>query len=231
MPRGRIHLGTVIGIVVIGGLVLGAASVFWSEVKRQRPTGNEFTQVVQTKYGQSLTDANEAQEVPTVDDDPSIGPVDAPLTIIAFEDFECPYCGQVWRTEKQLMEEFDGKVRFVYRDFPISSIHANALLAAEVAECANAQGEFWAMHDLLFTYQKNLSSDIITAATQSLELDQKAFTDCLQNHTYQEEVLNDLADGTKAGVSGTPTYFFNGIKVEGALPMEIFRKAINYFIQ
>lgn len=213
------------------GLLLGGASIFWSEVQRQRPTGNEFLQVVQTQFGQSRTDAHQAQEVPTVDDDPSIGPADAPLTIIAFEDFECPFSGQAWRTEKQLLQEFSGKIRFVYRDYPINSLHANAQAAAEAADCAHAQGKFWEMHDLLFIYQKNLTSDTISSAAQSLGLDQAEFAACIQNRTYQSEVSADLAAGIKAGVSGTPTYFFNGIRVEGNMPLETFRKAINHFIQ
>lgn len=231
MPRGKIHLGTIIGTLVIFGMIFGAAGVFWSEVKRQQPTQSEFSQVIQTKFGQSRTTDNQAQEKPTVDDDPSLGPADAPLTIIAFEDFECPYCGDEWRIEKQLMEEFAGKVRFVYRDFPLSSLHAQAVAAAEAAECANAQGKFWDMHDLLFTYQNNLSSDTILAAAQQLDLDQAAFSACVQNHTYQAEVVKDVSDGIKAGVSGTPTYFFNGLRVEGALPLDTFRNVINYFIQ
>lgn len=231
MQSGRIHVGTVIGVVALLILVGSGGYVFWREVERQLPDANEFEQLVRTRYGQSRTTENEAKEKPTVDDDPSLGPTDAPVTIIAFEDFECPYSAQVWRTEKQIVEEFEGKVRFVYRDFPISSLHANAVEAAEAAQCANDQGKFWEMHDLLFIYQKSISSDTILEAARSLDLDIKEFTTCMDSDTYKQEVMDDYFDGMNAGVSGTPTYFFNGIRVEGNLPIEVFRTAINYFLQ
>lgn len=212
-------------ILAIGGYV------FWIEVQRQLPSAYEFEQLVRTRYGQSRTDEHIATETPTEDDDPVLGPTDAPVTIIAFEDYECPYSGSVWRTEKQIMQEFDGQVKFVYRDFPITSLHANAVTAAEAAECAGDQDEYWAMHDLLFSYQNTLDSDTIESAARSLDLDMQQFTTCLESHTHQAEVMADYLDGVQAGVSGTPTYFFNGIRIEGALPIEIFRKGINYFIQ
>lgn len=230
MPKGRIHLGTVIGVTVVFILLGSGGYVFWEEVQRQLPNAHEFEQLTRTRYGQSRTTENEAKEKPTVDNDPSIGPADAPVTIIAFEDFECPYSGQVWRTEKQIMSEFEGKIRFVYRDFPISSAHPNALEAAEAAQCAHAQGKYWEMHDLLFIYQKNLSSDIIQEAARSLNLDMTEFTSCMDTDLYVDEVMADYQDAVNAGVSGTPTYFFNGIRVEGNLPIEVFRTAINYFL-
>lgn len=231
MRRGRIQLGTVVGVGVVLVLFGSGGYAFWKEVQRQLPDSNEFEQLVRTRYGQSRTTENEAKEKPTVDDDPALGPEDAPVTIIAFEDFECPYSGQVWRTEKQIMQEFEGKVRFVYRDFPLASLHANAIEAAEAAQCANDQGMFWDMHDLLFIYQKNLSSDIIMEAARSLDLDMTTFTECMDSGLYSAEVMDDYQDAVNAGVSGTPTYFFNGIRVEGNLPIEVFRTAINYFLE
>lgn len=231
MRQGKTHLGTMIGFAVV--LIMGATGgyVFWQEVQRQLPDANEFEQLVRTRYGQSRTTENEAKEKPTVDDDPSIGPVDAPVTIIAFEDFECPYSAQVFRTEKQMMQEFEGKVKFVYRDFPLSSVHPNAVEASEAAQCANDQGKFWEMHDLLFIYQKNLTSDMMQEAARSLNLDMTTFTACMDSNLHAEEIMSDYEDAVNAGVSGTPTYFFNGIRVEGNLPLEVFRTAINYFIQ
>lgn len=231
MPKGRIQLTTVVGAAVLFVLLGGGGYAFWKEVQRQLPNANEFEQLIRTRYGQTRTSEHAAKEKPSVDDDPSIGPQDAPVTIIAFEDFECPYSGQVWRTEKQIMQEFEGKVQFVYRDFPISSSHANAQKAAEAAQCANDQGKFWAMHDLLFTYQKKLSSDIMLEAARSLGLDMAEFTECLDSGQYADEVAADYVNAVNAGVSGTPTYFFNGIRVEGALPLEVFRTAINYFLE
>lgn len=226
----KVHWGTwtIVGLSLAFVAALGYG--FYGEVKRQLVSGNEFEQVARTRYGQTQIKGQAATEKPSVDDDPSLGPTDAPVTIIAFEDFECPYCGEVWRTEKQILQEYDGKVHFVFRDFPISSLHPHAEQAAEAAGCADDQGKFWAMHDQLFILQKNLNADSVVTAAEHSGLDMTEFTKCIQSGIHSTEIAADYAAGERAGVSGTPTYYFNGIQVQGALPIETFRTAINYFL-
>lgn len=226
VPRWGSIIGLVVGLAIVGGI----GYAFWSEVQRQRPDATEFADVIRTRYGQTRVSDNQATELPDADDDPSNGPSDAKVTIIAFEDFACPFSGKAWLVEKQMKEEFGDQVRFVYRDSPIPSIHPIATEAAQAGECADQQGHFWEMHDLLFTYQESLSSLKIDELAVKAGLNLTTFATCMNDPQTAQEVQNDMDDGVRAGVSGTPTYFFNGILVEGNIPAEAFRTAINYFL-
>lgn len=185
-----------------------------------------------------------AQAVPqrtaaTIDDDPYMGPVDAPVTIIEFSDFQCPFCARFHdQTLDQIMGTYEGKVKLVYRDFPLSSIHPWAQKAAEAGECADDQGKFWEYHDLIFEGQSSLNSthdagglDGVLTTFRSyaadLGLDATAFNDCLDSGKYTAEVQNDLRDGQAAGVTGTPGFFINGVEVKGAQPFAIFQQVID----
>jgi protein-disulfide isomerase len=162
-----------------------------------------------------------------VDDDPVLGPADAPITIIEFSDYECPYCRQ-WHTQvyQQLIDAYGDQIRFVYRDFPLESIHPNANSAAQAANCANEQGEFWAYHDLLFGMELDLGEDTYLQYASQLDLDQAAFKACLDSGRYQEEVQADFDFAANLGVRSTPTFFINGIAVVGAQPFDIFQQVI-----
>ena len=162
-----------------------------------------------------------------VDDDPFLGPEDAAITIIEFSDFECPYCtkwhNQVWT---RIMEEYPDQVRLVYRDFPLSSIHSNAIPAAEAANCAGEQGVYWKYHDLLFNGDYGLGDSAFIKYANQLDLDEEAFQECLTSRRYQEEVENDFTYAANLGVRSTPTFFINGIPVVGAQPFEVFQEII-----
>jgi protein-disulfide isomerase len=151
-------------------------------------------------------------------DDPVLGPADAPVTVAVFSDFQCPYCARSAPLADQVVARFPGQVRVVFRDFPLS-IHKEAALAAEAGGCANAQGRFWALHDLMFANQQQLGKDRILAWAQQSGLDARAFAACLDSKRFSAEWRRDQAEGEALGVTGTPTWFVNGRRV-GAVTME-----------
>jgi protein-disulfide isomerase/plastocyanin len=163
-----------------------------------------------------------------VDDDAIKGDVNAPVTIIEFSDFECPFCGKyIMETYPQIVEDYieSGKVRYVFRDFPLS-FHPNAQKAAEAAECAGEQGMYWEMHDYLFANQDYLEVENLKGYAKDLELDTEEFDECLDSGAMEEEVLADLLEGQSFGVSGTPGFFINGKMISGAQPYEVFVQEI-----
>ena len=163
----------------------------------------------------------------SADDDPGQGPEDAAVTIVEFSDFQCPYCATFQQeTLPQILSEYGDQVRFVYRDFPLTSLHANALKAAEASECADDQGKYWEYHDLLFQNQSALDDESLKGYAASLEMDTATFDECLASGKYTQEVAKDLQDGTEAGVQGTPSFFVNGMPIRGAQPYQAFQAAI-----
>ncbi|MFQ5887353.1 MAG: PCYCGC motif-containing (lipo)protein [Candidatus Hydrothermarchaeales archaeon] len=161
-----------------------------------------------------------------VDDDPSKGPENAPVTIVEFSDFQCPFCASASSTVHKIIDTYGDKVRVVYRDFPLSSIHPHAQKAAEAAECADEQGKFWEFHDMIFANQGNMDVDNLKQFAKDLGLDSKKFDECLDSGKYEAEVKNDMQDGIDAGVTSTPTFFVNDEKVVGAKPFSTFQLVI-----
>lgn len=164
----------------------------------------------------------------SVDDDPVKGQANAPVTMIEFSDFQCPFCGRFFQQTLSKIEENyikTGKVKFVYRDFPLS-FHPQAQAAAEAAECADEQGKFWEMHDKIFQNQQSMSEESYKKWAEEIGLDTEKFNNCLDTGKYAQEVQKDFQDGQKAGVSGTPTFFINGKKIVGAQPYQVFQQAI-----
>jgi protein-disulfide isomerase len=168
-----------------------------------------------------------AQEAPrfTMDEAMSRGPAAAPVTIVEWSDYECPYCKQAQEVLQRLRAEFPDTVRLVFKDFPLRS-HPQALPAALAARCAGAQGRYWEYHDLLFVAQPDFARDQLIVYARRLGLDAGTFTDCLDSGRFREAVLADQREGRAAGVRATPTFFINQRKVEGVLPLEEFRAAI-----
>ncbi len=157
----------------------------------------------------------------SADDDPFIGPADAPVTIIEFSDYQCPFCKRFRdETLDQILETYEGKVRFVYRDFPLSSVHPYAQKAAEASECADDQGKSWEYHDILFANQSVLDVASLKTYADQLGLDTATFNECLDEGKKSSEVGKDSEDARASGVTGTPAFFINGQLVSGAIPFE-----------
>ena len=163
----------------------------------------------------------------STDGDPSIGPEDAPVTIVEFSDYQCPYCASWYQqTFDRLIANYPGQIRFVYRDLPLP-MHPEAIPAAEAANCAGEQGAYWKFHDALFSGQYDLGRAAYEQYAADLGLEPAAFTACLDDHRTQDEVRADAADATRLGLTGTPSFVINGRILIGALPFEDFKAIID----
>ncbi len=178
--------------------------------------------------------APSAPTAPTVvqasaDDDPVKGDKNAKVTIIEFSDFQCPFCGRFYsQTLPEIEDTYvkTGKVKLVYRDFPLS-FHQNAQKSSEAAECADDQGKFWEYHDKLFENQAALDDASLKQYAKDLGLNTATFNSCLDSGKNAAEVQKDFADGQKYGVSGTPSFFVNGQRIVGAQPFASFKTLID----
>src|SRR6266536_2368331 len=144
-----------------------------------------------------------------------------PMIVVAFSNYKCPYCHQVEPTVKELLAKYVDKVNLSYRDFPLTAIHSQALISAEASRCALEQGKFWEYHDQLFTASK-LEKDDLVGYARNLKLDDKQFESCLTSEKYKADIDKDTQEGRKAGISGTPGFFINGVEVSGAKPKDEF---------
>lgn len=143
------------------------------------------------------------------------GAMDAPVTLVEYGDYECPHCRQVAPIVEQLRERFGGRLRYVFRHLPITTVHPRAQLAAEAAEAAAAQGKFWEMHDLLFAYRGPLDEERLLRFAADLGLDTARFQRELDEHVYADRVREDFLSGVRSGANGTPAFFLNGLRYDG----------------
>lgn len=158
---------------------------------------------------------------------PAKGPESAPVTIVEFSDFQCPFCSRVIPTLNKVTDTYGDRVRLVFRQFPLNSIHPQAQKAAEAALCADEQEKFWEMHDAMFDDQSKLQVANLKSTAAALELDAAAFAECLDSGRHAEQVNADLQAGMEAGVTGTPALFINGRFLSGAQPYEAISKVID----
>ena len=154
------------------------------------------------------------------------GNPDAPITIIEFSDFQCPYCQSVEATLRGLLAKYDGQVKLAFRDFPLEEIHGQAASAGEAALCAGEQGRFWEYHDLIYASQTKLDREHLLERAGQLKLDPEAFESCLTTRKFKDRVEQDRQEGMKAGVNGTPGFFINGVFLSGAQPAAVFDRII-----
>lgn len=208
------------GAIVLAGIIIAGAIIATSDPtpKRLKVADNSNT-VTEAVQGSSSG--------PGIEGNAILGDPNAPVTWIEFGDYECPFCKQLFETEKRIKEEYvaTGKMKMVYRDFPLD-FHPNAVPAAEAAECAGDQGSYWAYHDILFERQSQLGTLNYVAVAGELGLDTEIFASCVENRTHKDEVEKDMRDGVAAGVQGTPGVFINGEMVAGAYPYEHFVEII-----
>lgn len=153
---------------------------------------------------------------PVTERDHIAGPDDAPVTLVEYGDFECPFCGMAHPIVKAAQQELGSQLRFVFRHFPLAEAHPHARKAAQAAEAAGAQGNLWEMHDMLYEHQDALESEDLIGYAKTLGLDVAQFTRELEAGTYEKRVRDDFRSGVRSGVNGTPTFFVNGIRYDGS---------------
>jgi protein-disulfide isomerase len=163
----------------------------------------------------------------SLDGAPSKGSAKALVTIVEFSDFHCPFCRRVIPTLAQLESRYGDKIKLVFRDFPIESLHPGATQAHVAARCANEQGKFWAYHDKLFAAPTKSSPELFKELAKDVGLDGKPFEACLNSKKYQAAIQEDIAEGNRVGVTGTPAFFINGRLVSGAQPLDAFARIID----
>lgn len=211
-------------ILLSFGAGLGSGYLLWG-----RQAGTPANPVIPTAQVNATpvvtTTAVQRFNIPVGTNQP-YGPENAPITIIEFSDFECPFCRKwVLETWPQIVKAYPNMVRLYYRDFPLNG-HANALPAAVAARCAGEQNQFWAFHDKLFS-GTGLGAEIYATYAQALGLDMQKFTACVQENRYEDEATADFEFGANLGIRGTPTFFINGIPLVGAQPFSAFQKIID----
>jgi protein-disulfide isomerase len=148
------------------------------------------------------------------------GPADAAVTLVEYGDFECSHCGQAYPIVKEIQERLRGRLRFVFRNFPLTQSHPHALHAAEAAEAAGAQGKFWKMHDTLFENQRRLDDQHLSKYAQTVGLDAVRFASEMDAHKYLKRVEDHFNGGVDSGVHGTPTFFINGLRHDASFDLD-----------
>ncbi len=239
--------GLIIGIIIIVGVAAFFAGSYMSNLNSDQISEEDLEKALAKLELKILQNQlpTEQPQLPvkiSADDDPIIGDPNAPITIIEFSDFQCPFCARFnTQTLPLILEEYieQGKVKLVFRDFPIQSIHPNALPASVAAECANEQNKFKEMHDMLFDNQNEWSTQepvnalsLFNQYATEIKLEQESFESCLTGGKYIEEIRKDLEDGRDYGVSGTPGFFIGNdelgyVELKGAQPFESFKKIID----
>lgn len=158
------------------------------------------------------------------------GPNEAPVTLLEYGDYECPYCGRAYTIIKGIQDYFENELRFAFRHFPLTQVHPHAQHAAESAEAAGAQGMFWEMHDMLYENQAALDDPSLREYALALELDMDRFDTEIMTHAHANRVREDFRSGVMSGVNGTPTFYLNGIRYDGSWDGDSLRIAIEELI-
>jgi protein-disulfide isomerase len=164
--------------------------------------------------------------VPVGESDHVLGPETAVVTLLEYGDYQCPYCGQAYPIIKELLDRVGRQVRFVFRNFPLSTIHPHAESAAEAAEAAGAQGQFWAMHALLYQNQEALDGEDLVRYASALGLDESSFVRELTRHVHAARIREDFMGGVRSGVNGTPTFFINEGRHDGPFSLDSLLGAV-----
>ena len=238
--------GLVIGLIVLVGITAFFAGSYITSLNSEQISNDDLDKAIaklELKLLQNKLPTNQPTEPVkiSIDDDPIIGNPDAPITIIEFSDFQCPFCARFHtQTLPSIFDEYidQGKVKLVFRDFPLQN-HPNAVPAAVAAECANDQGKFKEMHDVLFDNQNQWNKQEIGGALSlfsqyatEMQLEKETFDSCLTGGKYIEEIQKDRQQGVDYGVSGTPGFFIGNdqigyVELRGVQPFESFKKIID----
>lgn len=230
------------------------AKTFYDEHKAQMPPGQSFEELKprimqfarqqklregmgkmleQLKQRHHVAVALQPPDLPRIEVEakgPTRGPANAPVTVVEFSDFQCPFCGREVPVIDKMMKEYDGKVKLVFRHFPLD-FHPFAAKAAEAGACAADQGKFWELHDKMFANQQKLAVDDLKGYAKAVGVDAARFDKCLDSGEKKSLVDADTKAGTEAGVNGTPAFFINGIFINGAQPYEQIKQAVDRELQ
>ena len=181
--------------------------------------------------GQAVNSGNEIKDINDFirPNNPVFGKKDAPITILAFIDFECPYSSEAYADFKKIMSKYEPVIRVIFKNLPLINLHPDAMVAAEAGMCANEQNKFWPYYDLLFT-KKDLENNPFVAYAEELGLNQDKFSICLGEEKYLPQITQDVSDAVSLGLRGTPTYFVNGAIIEGNITEADWDKVILQFL-
>jgi protein-disulfide isomerase len=160
------------------------------------------------------------------DRDHKQGPAEAAVTLVEYGDYECPHCGRAYPIVEELRQNFGDRLRFVFRNFPLTQVHAHAEMAAEAAEAAGAQGRFWEMHEALFTHQNALDTSHLVQYAGRLRINAAQLGEALTAHTFRDRVREDFMSGVRSGVNGTPTFFINSVRHDGPFDLPLLTEAV-----
>ena len=196
--------------------------------KKQGERYAEYIKELRGRYGATvqLTFPDVPRIEVSADDDPFVGPADAQVNIVQFAEFQCPYCGKARESIDQVMANYDGKVKLVFRDFPLG-FHDKAIPAAIAANCAGKQGKYWELHDAFMKDQTALSEADFQRVAKAAAVDLPAWEECRKDPAMEAEIKKDEADGQAVGVTGTPAFFINGIFINGAQPYQKFKAIVD----
>lgn len=205
--------------IILASLILGGSIIY---------AFNSLSNIVAANIPVQETDNGEPTISPEVDKSDHIrGEVSAPVTIVEFSDFQCPFCQRFHLTLTQLLNDYPSQVRWVYKHFPLDSMHPQARPAAEASECAAEQDKFWEFTDTLYENQTRLGSDLYQELASDLGLDIEQFQDCFDSGKYKDKVEADYQEAMELGVRGTPASFINGEPLVGAVPYDSLKSAID----
>ena len=204
----------------------GDIARFIKNQKGQGALAEYYEQLKKEMNIEVLLPPYEAPKVAVDATGPSKGPATAPITIVEFSDFECPYCVRAEPTVKELLAKYPGKIRLVYRDFPLP-MHARAPKAAEAAHCAGDQGKYWEMHEKLFANATKLELTDLKGYARDVGVDGGKFDQCLDSGEKAQVVEKHKKAGEEVGVTGTPAFFINGRSLSGAQPLEAFKAIVD----
>lgn len=215
--------------VVVAGLIIAGAVIFTNSSKA--PEAPTVAKVSDTQETGKKDLSNSGPDIQVSGKDHIRGKIDAPITIVEFSDFQCPFCQRFHPTMQQVLDEYPNDVRWVYKHFPLDSIHPQARPTAEASECASEQGKFWEFADAMFENQSKLGKNFYSETAQNLGLDESQFESCVDSRKYKDRVDNDYKEGLSLGVRGTPTSFANGQTIPGAVPYSQVKSIIEGLLE
>ncbi len=202
--------------IIITGIII-AGAIIYTKVPQSSVGPSEKSEITQVAPPAQVAPS---KEFTITEKDHVRGNFQAPVTIIEFSDFQCPFCQRFHPTVQQILDDYPNQVRWVYKHFPLDSIHSEARPSAEASECAAEQGKFWEFTDALFENQSRLGSNLYEELASQIGLNSSQFESCISSRKYKDKVEADYQEGIAAGVRGTPGGFINGRVIPGAVPYE-----------